>query len=349
MILVPVLSILACTGGASGPAEDSAVGTHTTPPTLPLPDVDGVDWPKVYEGAMAALLSVDPREPWAAHRDSLSLAQAGCPDLYVGAPDPETEVGEGGLSWSDRCDGEQASFGGFVWWAAEVSVRGDPESAKGQSTEGSRRMVADGTVSLGDEVLLELDGELEDSLSLSIAPGYEHWSYASTVDATVGGSLGWAADGPTPGGYRAELYLYYSGGDVDALEARGNLFLPEARLSERFDSAAVDLAFTGSRGAPPDACTEEPVGFLSVRDEQAFWYDLVFLPRYEDDATDTGSYANDPYADCDGCGTLYIRGVEQPQLEVCPDLSYLWSGALAPPAAEDFVLTLRDLSDEETP
>ena len=91
----------------------------------------------------------------------------------------------------------------------------------------------------------------------------------------------------------------------------------------------------------PRGCALEPKGYLSIRDENAFWHDLVFQPRYEDDIDD--GYDDDPYTACDGCGTLFVRGLEQPII-VCPDLDLF--SQLSPPAVEDYVLSVRDLLEE---
>ena len=79
-----------------------------------------------------------------------------------------------------------------------------------------------------------------------------------------------------------------------------------------------------------------------MRDENAFWFDVVFQPRFDDDATDD-PYDNFSYGPCDGCGTLYVRGLEQTDIEVCPDFSFLWSGALTHPEADDYALSMRDI------
>ena len=65
------------------------------------------------------------------------------------------------------------------------------------------------------------------------------------------------------------------------------------------------------------------------------------MRRNDDDVTDTG-YPNDPYSACDGCGTLYVRGLEQPALEVCMSFDFLWQGLVQPPPVADFVFTLRE-------
>jgi hypothetical protein len=205
-------------------------------------------------------------------------------------------------------------------------------------------MLANSVVGNNDEVLYEFDGEGSDSLYLVESPDYTRWTYSSLIQATVTGDIISDLTGATNGGgWRTDLYLYLTGGNADYLEARGNVFLFETRLSERFDSMAMDLTFTGPNGAAPDSCTQEPVGWIGLRDENAYWYDLVFQPA---DAGDTdGSMADTEYTECDGCGTLYIRGIETIEYgEICVDFSWLWDkNPLVLPEPEDFVFTIRDI------
>ena len=158
------------------------------------------------------------------------------------------------------------------------------------------------------------------------------------MDATVTGTLPFP-DGPA-GGWRTDLNLSWTSGDQDTLTANGNVYFFDHLIAGRFDSVNMDLTLQGPTGASPEACTAEPIGFISLRDPDAFWYDLVFDPLESD-----GEYDNEPYAGCDGCGTLYIRGVKQ-EAPVCLDLSWVWSGALTPPAAADYALGLRGLGLE---
>ena len=136
------------------------------------------------------------------------------------------------------------------------------------------------------------------------------------------------------------MYSYRSGGDVERLELRGNVLLFDALLQGRFDSVAADLEFVGTLGAGPEDCTAEPRGWMGLRDENAWWYDLVFLPRYDDDII-AENYANDPLSVCDGCGTLFVRGVESG--EVCVDFEDLFDKDPELPDLEEFILTLHNL------
>lgn len=328
------LAILA----ACAPEEDAPVDPGRPVDPLYVPDVSDVDLPAAYAEAFSLALDVRTAAAWAGHVATLGMRTPGCPDLWVGAPEDTLDLDEDapGLSWADHCDtGAGVDFGGALYWETAVDVSGDTTSAEGRTSAAERTLVADATVGNGEDVRFELDGEASDALSLTEAPDYTRYTWSSLVTATVTGSEVFAGT-TTPGGYRTDVYLYAEGGGADAsarLEARGNVYLFEDRLAERFDSVAMDLSYVSPVGAAPTDCTLEPTGWLSVRDSEAFWYDLVFLPAGGEDTGATDA--------CDGCGALYIRGV--PSGEVCVDLSGTWDGRLSPPAIADFALSLHDL------
>ena len=154
-------------------------------------------------------------------------------------------------------------------------------------------------------------------------------------------------DEVTPGGYRTDMYVFYSGGDADRFEARGNVYLFDGRMHTYFDSLQVEINLSGPTGAGPQACELEPNGWIGLRDQNAYWFDLVFEPRRTDDIGDP-DYDNEPYTGCDGCGTLYIRGLQD--REVCIDFSFLWEdGFLSPPSAQEFVMPIRNTVSGSAP
>lgn len=304
---------------------------------LALPDTTGIDFAAAFAELLEVALAVQVGPAWQGNVQALGEAEPGCPDLYVGKPDPEEDEAQG-LSWSDRCSTSGGlDFGGHVWWTGAVEVSTD--EAAGTTTQASRALEADGVVAQGDEVLFELDGEAEEGL-LRIEDGsYTRWSWSSALNTTVTGTWPFGG-GALAGGWRSDLNLSATGGDVDSLALSGDTFLFDARLAERFDSFSLDITLSGPTGAGPEDCLEEPLGWMALRTPDAYWFDLVFEP--EEGSED---YENQPYAGCDGCGTLYIRGQEQPE-PVCLDLSWVWAGALTPPEATDAILTLRDLEVE---
>ena len=133
-----------------------------------------------------------------------------------------------------------------------------------------------------------------------------------------------------------------SGGDSQVFEARGDMFWFEHRIQDRFDSVALDVYMVGELGATSDDCALEPKGWIGIRDENAFWYDLVFMPK---DASDATGYLDDERSVCDGCGTLYLRGLEAEDYgQICPDFSAIWNqNTFTLPEAEDFLLTIQQV------
>lgn len=319
------------------------------PVELPPPDITGLDMGAAFESGFQALTEVDLRAAWSGHEAAMNLRRPGCPDIFAGNPDVEDiDIGEDapGSSWLDFCEQRDGTtFGGFEYWEIAVNREGDPTSGAGRTTEASRFLLGDGVVGRGDDVLFEFDGEATDGLTLTeAAADYYVWSYSTRMEGTVTGSL--AFDGtPNAGGYRVGLTRRASGGVDQNLEVNGNVYFFERRIEDRFDSIAANLELIGPETAGPDDCTAEPQGYISLRDENAFWYDLVFSPRYDGDPDDP-DYPNEPYSECDGCGTLYIRGLEQEGVEVCLDLGFLWEGPLDPPDVKDFAFTLRDPGED---
>jgi hypothetical protein len=323
--------------------EPDEVDVGPGPEELVLPDTTGVDMEASFADGLALALAVRADRAWNAHVATLPREATGCPDTFVGAPETEIDLGvdddAAGRSWADHCETDAGvTWAGALWWEATASASGDASTPEGATFEGERRLSGDGTVSEGADVRFELDGEVSDSLSRTTAPDYEHWTYATTVDATFTGSDTFAGT-DTPDGYRADAYVYAVGGDAETLEARANVYTFDATFDGRFDSVSMELTMVSPDSASPDECALEPTGWISLRDSDAYWYDLVFQPA-DGGGEDTG-YTDDPYAECDGCGTLYLRGVQIG--EVCPDFSFVWDGRLQPPAPEDFVDSFHDV------
>lgn len=331
----PLLLLWACT--ATDPeAEDTGVDLGEGPETLTLPDLSGVDLPAVYEEGLQRARGITLTSAWSGHTASLARRTPGCPDLYVGGvEDAELDDEAEGLTWSDYCQPSSggAAFGGWAWWDGSVQVEGDPTEAAGQLVDASRSLSGDGLVSVDGAPSFELRGELSESIYTSTAPDYEAWSWSSLVEATVTGTD--AFEAAEADGWRASMYLDASGGAASSMELRGSAYLFGPAIADRFDSIDVDLSF----GNDPD-CTLEPHGWIALRDEDAFWFDLVFLPSQDEGET----WDDEDRGACDGCGTLYIRGLETVEYgEVCPDFSDWAIDSRALPTPDDFVLTLRDV------
>ena len=232
-----------------------------------------------------------------------------------------------------------------MWWETEVSGNGRVDEDAGRTTEASRVLEGDAVVAIEGDVRFEFKGDANDYLyRVDQGEGkdaYQRWIYRTTVDGTVTGSDLFGDGDVASGGYRTDLYLDLTGGDVDRLQARGNVYLFEPVIEGRFDSISVDMDLQGVRGAGPEDCTLEPLGWIGLRDPDAVWYELVFLPRITEDIIGE-PFPNEPLSICDGCGTLYVRGVESG--EVCVDLTDLFDTIESKlPVVDDYVLTLHEL------
>lgn len=335
----------------TGPSTDSASTSGTTPTAFPLPDdLDQIDFPSAFEEAVRQLVAVTSQQPFAGHDFAMAHRSVGCPDFWTG---PFTSGGvivsrDDGVAWNDDCanpDGER--YDGWEWWDSTFSAEGtDPSSYEGRTIEGTRLLMGDATidheVNGEPEMLYEFDGTASDSLYRVEAYGYDRFVYSSNLDATVTGREVFRGT-PTPEGYRAELAMTITGGDVDNFEARGDIYLFSEVFLDRFDSIGVDLELQGPKGAGPDVCTAEPLGWVGLRDANAYWYDVVFQPRFREDIVDI-DYYDEALSSCDGCGKLYIQGVEQEGVEICVDFSFLFQrNAITLPEPEDYAIPWRGL------
>ncbi len=331
--------------------EEEEEPTPDPAPELTLPDVTGVDFEATTLTALRLALSLRLSPLWQGHQEVFSSRSETCPDLYSGIPDTDLldgDMGDPGLSWYDYCETEASRrYSGLVYWETDLASSGDPETAEGMEIAGERFLGGSATVHDGDELRFQFDGEATDALNAVEAPDYRRWTWSSLLQGTISGTDVDASVLPLPDGFRTDMYLYVAGGDSLSFEARGEAYLFGPALHERFDSLAMDVAFLGPGAASPEDCALEPRGWVGLRDTDAFWYDVVFLPRTEDDSTDPG-YENDPYSACDGCGTLYLRGLPEEALgQVCPDFGALWGeDTLQPPEASDYVWTLHTLEEE---
>jgi hypothetical protein len=333
-----MIFLLACTASKESAADSALV----LPPgeELELPEgIEEIDFEAAFTEALSVVLLINPQKPWAAHLAALEGIEADCPDFYTGPPELEEELGfdENQLVWYDTCITQSGqSYSGALGWQNSLVVSGDISASEGLTSDGYRQLVGDATVASPSEVLFEFDGEASDALSLSEGPLGTHWSYSSSVVGTVSGGL---VDEVRVAGWRTDLYLSRTGGDYNSIEARGNLFYFEDRLNEQFDSLAMDIGMTGPESVAPEECGLEPAGWMGIRDPDAFWYDLVFGPRYPEETGESPGV-------CDGCGILYVRGIEQPQLTICLDFSLLWQEE-PPETPESYAFSARELLMEE--
>lgn len=358
--------LLACamglTAGCSAKSEEDAksadeVDLGAPAPDLVLPDLSDVDLEAVWMEAMQAVLAARGTNIWAGSTRALDRRFEGCPDIYVGAP-PEADLDEDddaradGLSWSDYCETSGGLYyRGYQHWRGGASLQGDPESDAGRVSDARRTLLGDGTVGDPQDTFFEFRGTAEDTLYRVEAGDYQRWSWSSSFVGTATGSdIFEPVSSPLAGGLRADLYMASAGGDASTLELRGDAYFFERRLQDRFDSVSLDVSMVGPLSAGPEDCTLEPRGWIGVRDSNAWWVDVVFQPTADDDLSTADP--DDPYTACDGCGTLYLRGLDQTiELgQVCTDFSAIWADPLLQPVApETFIYVVRELDPDDVP
>jgi hypothetical protein len=352
-VALVLLGVVSCKGKEGDTGSEREVELGAPAAQLVLPDLSDVDEQAAILEAMDIALSIRGANIWAGHERAFERRFEGCPDVYVGAPEDsdldedDAERGEG-MSWSDFCESAGGLyFRGWHHWISAVSTTGDVNDSAGQTQEAGRRLSGNAVIGDADDIRYEFEGEVSDSVYVVQAGDYRRETWSSQLTGSAHGTDLFAlASSPTPSGYRADLYVAVQTGDVQRFEARGDIYLYEDRIQDRFDSVSMSLEFIGELGAGPEDCTAEPRGWIGLRDENAWWLDVVFQPAGDDDATD--AYEDPDYSPCDGCGTAYLRGIEQTvELgEICLDLSAVWSAeGLAAPDPSSYISQLRDLSD----
>lgn len=333
---------------ACAEAEDDSVDLGDPPEELVLPDTSGIDFVSAYTDAIQLAKTVGTGRVWDGLATTLAHRNTGCPDFYAGAPDdPSVNVDpdSDGQTWFDVCTTTGGvDYSGYTWWDSSVETEGDRDTNEGESVDASRQLSGNGKVRGDGESYFEFDGEAEDALSRTVARKYDRWTYSSTVVGTVTGIDAFGDDPVAPGGWRTDLSVFATGGDAALFEPTGNIFLFGKKIQDRFDSVEMDLSFPGQGSVGPGDCAQEPKGWIGLRDENAFWYDVVFLPRYDDLPGDTATTGG--FSECDGCAHIYIRGldVSVDLGEICMDFSFVWNDApVAPPETSEFVLPLHSL------
>ncbi len=307
---LPFVTLLA----ACSPDEEGAGAGAEEVLRSPLTDPELIS---AIQGSFDVVLATTIQAPWAGHAATLAAGDGACPARNAGEPYGQDIEGGGtvstGESWIGECETPLRSYTGYMFW----------EVAAGETTS-QRALFGNATVSVGDLVEWEFDGDASDRLDVLPSGA----TYFSEVDATVTGILATGAR-VGPGGYRANLFVDLETGASPTFEADGDVLLYEDLFDGKFDSVHVDVEMEKTSTSTTD-CTAEPRGTISFRDADARWYDVVFAPKYNSNL----EYESELSA-CDGCGTVYWRGYEQ--REICLDFDFLWN-ALETPTSNDFAL-----------
>lgn len=318
----------ACSSDAS---SDDATPVDLGPPApdLLLPDLEGLDMATSLSRGLILALQADLRGSWDGFTSTLELSTGGCPNLYTANPEENDLLS---TYWSDSCytDGG-LRFEGELGWESSASIDYFSEDGLDYAEYGDRTLAGSASVEEFNARVYAFTGEGSDSFYRSVSPDAESWTYSSQIDGTIQGAFSFEESDLFTGGLRESLYLNYSRGSVDRLTVRGDVFLLDETI-DRFDSVSMDFTLYGQVGAPPGTCVLEPFGFMGMRDTSAYWYEVIFLPIGGEDGS-----ASSP--DCDGCGTLFVRGVEQ-ETPICLDMEAFWP-LLTSPDRTDYVYSSR--------
>jgi hypothetical protein len=364
---LPIALVLGSIGCTVEPPEPKA-GPQSGALRNPTPPVDykELDMRAAVEEALQFGGLVTMAAAWRGHVSALELGQQVCPQVWAGAPDsdlvnldldPEAAIG---LSWLADCatDPGATTYDGFTYW--ETSIDGDL---------GSRTLIADAIVTdASGGILFEYDGSASDSLDLADGSSYSSGfagvisgslagigsglrAQNNTADAMGGFQASWSADGTLTFDGSVEAFDGFGPPDnrpADAPELED--LIDWAPGIPRFTSARFQLFFEAD-------CASEPHGYIGLRGNEGFWFDVYFLPLY-DVAEDTAQSNAYPYEQidnlaCDGVGTLFARNVD---LEAADAEDDSWSRELSPdfasvvaslptPTLADYVYTLRHLPE----
>lgn len=356
--LVVILLSGGCTPGETPGTQIGSLKESSVP--LPPADLELLDLAEAVREALRIAGIATTATAWNAHVTSLDSGTDACPNTWLGTP-PEDFVDingadedSTGLSWFDNCTTALgSSFQGFSYWEHDVDLG---------ARQGSRALAMDGQiVDPAGSLLLDFDGEATDAL--------DGGTYQSSMTARVlrGSLLGFGS------GLRGELDASWAGG---RMELSGQVHLedgfgpPDMRNPSldaspeltnvtnwtqgmpRYTSVRYDLDFEGD-------CSLEPRGYVGVRGNEGFWFDVYFLPKY-DPVEDLSRAASFPFEaidnlDCDGIGTLFVRNLDLRQVE---RISRDWSreiqiefgsiiGAMPTPNLDGFTFSLQDLPQPE--
>lgn len=329
LALAGMLLLLSACGSDSTDPDATPVDLGPPAPDLLLPDLEGLDMTTALSRGLILALQADLRGSWDGFTQTMSLSTGGCPNQYVGNPEEDDLLAS---YWSDSCytDGG-LRFEGELGWESTAAIDYFSEDGLDYAEYGERSLSGSGSVEEFNSRVFAFTGEGEDSFYRAVSPEAESWTYSSQLDGTVQGALSFEEGDLFTGGLRESLYLNYSRGAVDRLTVRGDVFLLDETI-DRFDSVSMDFTLYGEAGAPPGTCLLEPFGFMGMRDTSAYWYEVIFLPIGGEEGS-----ASSP--DCDGCGTLFVRGVEQ-ETPVCLDLEAFWP-LLSSPERVDYVYSSR--------
>lgn len=369
VVVVILASLLAAC--SVEPPKGTQIGAIREPDPDPAPpsDLARLDMSAAIADALHLAGIVTSASAFEGHVATMDLATTrSCPQIWVGVPpddliDVEFDDEEEGLSWLADCAATAASYDGFTHWTTSIAEDG---------LTAQRSLIADAEVTdAAGNVLWAYDGESSDTFDTT-GGGF---AYSSSFTGLITGSMSGLGQGlraqnnagmDGDGGFLAEWgsdgTMHFLG-SVEAFDGFGPIDSRAGTEPElagvtgwkpgqpRFTSVRFDLTFDGT-------CDAEPIGFLGLRGNEGFWFDVYFLPIFDPEEHTAQSNAF-PYEEidnvsCDGVGTLFSRNADLKAFEatnpgwsreLAPDFDAILS-TLPTPTLDSYVYTLRNLPPE---
>ncbi|MDP6932103.1 MAG: hypothetical protein QGG40_04265 [Myxococcota bacterium] len=252
---------------------------------LPEPSFDAESVSEAVTATVQTLLTINATPLLQAYHLGMDQSDEGCP-TYYDADDLDL--------WLDDCTAESgASFDGYMYHAEyEDYEASDGVVSDGEAFAGVARITdsdgytfdASGTVS----ELIGVGTNDEDVFQLTVSGSFS-WDHP-------GAESTWLADGLSP-----DLSLYAAHYDSGGLQGNGMYItggfsgLTGEVTTVYLDEVLIVDELLGTN------CEDEPSGTISVRDQDGYWYDVMFDgPTFEEFEVDEET--------CDGCGSAWFRG-----------------------------------------
>jgi len=369
-----IAALLSCTGTQA--TTDTTVGPlQVDPPPKPPTDLQQIDMTKAIEDALHLGGGTTLAAAWNGHINTVLGAPIDCPQIFLGPP-PDSVLGNTeinmddenpGYSWAAACiTPDNVDYEGFTYWTTLLTP----------GAGGERTLDADATVVAGSgdnaDTRFAFTGSANDNLN--VVDG----TYDSTINGRLSGSLVGLGSGVQTGGdfvttitSDGTLSITGSVTTFDGFGKPDNRDPGAPELQDvpswkhgmpRFTSATFDLQFT------PD-CPQEPLGYVGLRGDEGFWFDVYFLPQYDDSGAPSAQVDAFPFEEidnqaCDGVGTVFARNVDLKGWDDCDpdvvgdnDCISSWSREIAPdfagvvsqlslPSIDSFVYNVRDIPQE---
>lgn len=306
----PIVLLAAC-GRDQDPADTAAEVVDPSPYVVPgdeeiSPKLDQGAIEQGLADAITRVIRYDARPVTAAYLRALSGGDSYCPAYYTDS--------NGNTYWASYCRAESGTefdgYGYYYDYAGMTDESGNIYDRYVVVSASSSIAQADGTSFEGSGYVVWTNVRTpwgdDGTGQMAYATVVQSYISGSWVAVEPDGETSWITDGVTP---ETSMYLWLSpdGAYSGAYVTGGISHLGASVDTVSFESIVLNGYW---------ACSKEPAGAVSIRDDDGYWYDVFF------DVDENTGLA--PENACDGCGQVWYRGVLQGQ--ACADFStwYAW-------------------------